>query len=102
MQAEDRVEEGEQDQDDAGLPLLQAEAHQAGPQQDELHQVGVLADERAPPGLGLPGIERVGPEPFDPSGGLGRGQAVLPVHPLRLQHLIGPQRVPDRSVFAWR
>ena len=55
-----------------------------------------------PPGFGPPGIERVEPEPFDPAGGLGRGQAVLLVHPLRLQHLIGPQRVPDRSVFAWR
>ena len=102
MQAENRVEQRQQDQDDAGLPLLQEEAHDAGHQQDDLHRVGVLADERAPPGLGLPGVELVRAEPLGPRGGLGRAETETVVHLLLLEDPIGAQRVPYGSVGIWR
>ena len=71
QQAENRVEQRQHDQDDAGLPLLQRQAHQAGHQQDDLHQVGVLAEEGAPPGLRFPGVELVRAEPLGPRGRFG-------------------------------
>ncbi|MGA8462234.1 MAG: hypothetical protein WB800_43080 [Streptosporangiaceae bacterium] len=64
LQAEHRIEQRQRDQNDAGLPLLQRQAHHAGHEQDDLHQVGVLAEEHAPPRLGRPGIELVRAEPI--------------------------------------
>jgi len=97
LQTEHRVEQRQRDQDDAGLPLLQGQADHAGHQQDDLHQVGELADERAPPGLRFPGVELVRAEPLSARGRLGRAETALLVYLLRLQHPIGGQRVPYGS-----
>ena len=52
VQAEHRVEHGQADDDDAGRELLQRDdADDRGAEQDELHQVAVLAQKRLPAGL---------------------------------------------------
>ena len=49
VQAEDRVEHGQADDHDPGRELLQRDdADDRGAEQDELHQVAVLAEERPP------------------------------------------------------
>ena len=63
VQAEDRVEHGQADDHDAGRPLLQRDdADDRGAEQDELHQVAVLAEERLPARLLLPLRELVRPD----------------------------------------
>jgi hypothetical protein len=101
VQALDRVEQSQQDQQDARAELLdRIQAADAGREQHELHRVAVLADERVPARLGPAGGELVRAEPLRPSGRLGRTQAALPVHPFGLQDLVGAERVP-RSL-CWR
>jgi hypothetical protein len=96
------IEQRQHEQDDAGLPLLQQKAHHAGREQDDLHQVGVLAEERAPPGLHRPGVELVRPESFGTRGGLGRAETRLLVYLFRLQDPVGVQRVPYGPIGARR
>ena len=58
VQAEDRVEHGQAEDHEAGGELLQGDdADDRGAEQDELHQVAVLAQERLPAGL-LPRLRR--------------------------------------------
>ena len=60
VQAEDRVEHGQADDHDPGAELLQRDdADDRGADEDELHQVAVLAQERPPAGLRLRLVELV-------------------------------------------
>src|SRR5262249_26082373 len=102
-QAEDRVEQRQEDQYQAGLELLdRVKAHDARHQQHDLHRIRVLADERAPPGLLLGLGELVGAEPLGPRRHLGRAQAALRVDLLGLEDLAGAERVPDGAVGPGR
>ena len=95
MQALDRVEQRQQDQQDARAKLLKrVEAADAGREQDELHRVAVLPEERVPAGLAVAGGERVRAEPLGPRGRLGRAKTALLVHSFGMQDLIGAERVP--------
>jgi hypothetical protein len=95
LQAENRVSHGQQDQQKAGSQLTQGnEAQEAGHEQDDLHGVGVLADERAPARLRSACGERIGAEPAGPRRRFRRAQAVPRVYLLGSQHLPGAQRVP--------
>ena len=59
---ENRVAQRQQDQQDAGSQLPDGEeAEHPGRDQDDLHRVGVLADEREPARLGLPAASSLGP-----------------------------------------
>jgi hypothetical protein len=72
MKALDRVEQRQQDQQDARTELPErVQAADAGREQHELHRVAVLATERVPAGLGLAGGELVRAEPLAPRGRLG-------------------------------
>ena len=63
IEAEDRVEHGEADDDESGADLLERDdADDRGAQQDELHQVAVLAQERLPSRLRLRLRELVRPD----------------------------------------
>ena len=63
-------------------------------EQHDLHRVTVLADERAPAGLGLGRGELVRAGPPGPRGRLSRAQATLPVHPFGAEDLAGAEHVP--------
>src|SRR6185437_6059156 len=72
---------------------------------DELHGVGVLADERAPARLCPACGEPVGAEPGGPRRRFRRAQAVLRVCLRGLQHLLEAKRVPcgrwvERPAFS--
>ena len=92
-----RVQEGQGDQDDAGGDLVRdEEAQDAGGQQDDLHRVLVLADERLPARL-LGGLrELVRPELRPARLGLGGRQASLDGDVLALQGGVRRERVPAR------
>ena len=102
-QAENRIEQRQEDQHDAGLPLLQrVEAPDTGHQQDDLHRIGVLADERPPPRLNLPSVETVRAKPPGTRYRLRRAETALPVYIFRLENLVSAQRVPYGSVGVRR
>src|SRR6478672_13164891 len=63
-------------------------------QQDDLHRVGVLADERTPAGLGLPGVELVRAEALGAREHLGGTQALLRIDVFGLEDQVGAERVP--------
>jgi hypothetical protein len=95
MEALDRVEQREQDQQDAGAELLErVEATDACREQHDLHRVAVLAEEGVPAGLGPAGGELVQAEPLGPRGRLGRAETALLLHPFGVEDLIGAERVP--------
>src|SRR5690349_21883048 len=95
MQALDRVEQREQDQQDAGAELLErVQAADAGREQHDLHRVAVLAEEGVPPGFGPAGGELVRAELLGPRSRLGRAETALPVHPFGAKDLIGAECVP--------
>ncbi len=97
LQAFDRVEQRQQDQQQARAELLERiEAAETGGEQHELHRVLVLAEESVPAGLGLAPGERVRTEPLGPRGRLRRTETTLRVHPFGVQDLIGAERVPRR------
>ena len=103
LQAHDRVEQRQQDQQQAGAELLErVQATDASGEQHELHRVRVLASERAPAGLGVASGELVRAELPGPRGRLGRAQTTLAVHPFGLQDLIGAERVPRECAARWR
>ena len=94
-QTQHRVEQGERDQHDTGLQLLErVETHGAGDQQHDLHRVRVLPHERPPPGFHPRRREPVRTEPLRPGRRLPRAQACPAVHPLHPQHLFDGHRVP--------
>jgi hypothetical protein len=103
LQALHRVEQRQQDQQQARAELLErVEAADVGREQHELHRVAVLAEERAPARLCLADGEHVRAEPLRPRGRLGRAETALPVHPFGAQDLIGAERVPRHHVGRWR
>ena len=91
---QDRVEDRQQEQHEAGAPLLDRQAADAGDEQHDLHRVVVLADERAPAGLGLALGELVRPILLEPGGGLGGRQAVRRIDLQRGRDLVSRQLVP--------
>ena len=63
IQPEDRVEDGQPDDDEAGTELLESDhADDGRAEQDELHQVAVLTQEGPPARLLLGFLELVRPE----------------------------------------
>jgi hypothetical protein len=103
MQALDRVEQRQQDQQDARAELLErVQAADAGREQHELHRVAVLPDECVPAGLGPADGELVRAEFLDPHGRLGRAETALPVHPFGAKDLIDAKRVPREFAGRWR
>ena len=89
-QVHDRVEQRQQDQQDARAELLErVDAADARREQPDLHRVVVLADERVPARLCLPGGELVGAGPLRPRGRLGRAETAPPVYPFGVE---GPGR----------
>ena len=102
LQAENRVSQCQRDQQKAGSQLPEGiEAEEAGHEQDDLHGVGVLADERAPARLCPACGERVGAEPVGPRRRFRRAQAAPRVCLLGSQHLLGAKRVP-RDLWGQR
>ena len=96
-QAHDRVEQRQQDQQEARAELPErVQAADAGRKQHDLHRVAVLAEERVPAGLGLARGELVQAKPLGPGGHLSRAQATLPVCPFEAEDLVGAERVPRR------
>ena len=96
LQAEERVEDGEEEDDDAGPVLVQRpDAPDADDEQDDLHHVAVLAEERAPVRLRLRLVELVRAVQLQPRRGLDRGEPLRRVHLERREHLVGVEGVPD-------
>ena len=96
VEAHRGVEQGQGDEDDAGRDLVRdEEAEDAGREQDDLHRVLVLAQERLPAGL-LGGFgELVRPVLGPARLGLGVRQPSLGGDALALQGGVGGERVPD-------
>ena len=87
-QAHDRVEQCQQDQQQARAELPErVQAADAGREQHDLHRVAVLAQERVPARLGLARGQLVRAEPPGPGGSLSRAQATAPVRPRGAQDL---------------
>ena len=90
VEPQERVEQGEEDEDDAGRELAgQEHAHDARHQEHDLHRVLVLAEEHLQARLRLRLGELVGPELRAAGLDLGVGQAGRRVHALgreRLRH----------------
>ena len=92
LQAEHRVEQGQRRQDEAGAVLLERpDAAEAGDQEHDLHEVGVLPEERPPAGLLLALGEPVRAERPPPLLGLSGAQPAL------LVDLLGRQSLGDRE-----
>jgi hypothetical protein len=101
VQAEDRVEHREPEDHDARAELLQRDdADDRGADEDELHQVAVLTQERVPRGL-LRGLrEPVRPHLGPPSLDLARSEALLRIDAEPLARLARRQSVPRDHVPA--
>jgi hypothetical protein len=102
-QVHDRVEQRQQDQQDARAELLErVDAADARREQPDLHRVVVLADERVPARLCLRGGELVGARPRRPRGRLGRAETAPPVYPFGVKDLVGAERMPRHPAGRWR
>ncbi len=71
-------------------------------EQPDLHRVVVLAAERVPARLCLPGGELVGAGPLRPRGRLSRAETAPPVYPFGVQDLVGAERMPRHPAGRWR
>ena len=98
-EAEHRVEQRQQQDHDPRAGLLdRVDRDQARGEQDDLHRVAVLAQERVQPRLRLRLRERVRPVALEALGGLGAGQARARIDGQLLQRLGGRQHVPGRCL----
>jgi hypothetical protein len=102
VQPEDRVQDGQAEDRDAGAELLERDhAHDRRPDQDELHQVAVLAQEGAPARLLLALGELVRPVLRASALDLGRLEPRPAVDVELRTGLDGRQVVPDGPVARW-
>jgi len=101
VEAEDGVEDGEPEDHDPGAEVLQrGDADDRGADEDKLHQVAVLAQERVPCRL-LRGLRQlVRPHLTAPPLDLGRGEPLQRVDAEPLAHLLGGQPVPGDNLPA--
>ena len=92
--AEPRVEQGQQEEADGGLVLVDDQADAGRDDEHDLHVVAVVLEEPSPGRLGLRGRERVRPVLLEPLRGLGRAQTLRRVHLQPGRDLLGAERVP--------
>ena len=103
VEAHRRVEQRQDDEDDGGLQLVREEqAHDARDEQDDLHRIAVLAQERLPARLLGAFVESVEPVTGPSRLDLGRGQARCGVDVLRPQRRVYRQRVPRGLALGTR
>jgi hypothetical protein len=103
VEAEDGVEDG-QEQDDDARPVLaeRPDAPDADDEQDDLHGVAVLTGERTPARLGLGLGELVRPVLLEPGSRVDSGEPSLLVDPELGRDLVGIERVPGREFCCLR
>ena len=97
LQAKNRVAQRQQDQQDAGSQLPEGkEAEDPGREQDDLHGVGVLPDERVPARFCPARGQLVGPEPGGPRRRFRCAKAALRVYLYGPQNALHAERVPRK------
>ena len=99
-QAHDRVEEGECEEQDGGVPLADRRGHDGRADQDQLHVRAVLVDEAQPAWLGLLFGKRVGPACAQQCSRPFSAVTDRRVHAESRRHLSAGQRIPEHS-WLW-